>query len=234
MLLLGLDLETTGLDPEKDLVIEIGAVLWDTEAKQPVRLFSEMVLEKPDLALPKEIEELTGIQTLMLHRFGKAPDDLFFSTLASLFAQADGCVAHNAAFDRGFLTRFYRRWGRELPEKTWICTVLDVDYPRSVSSKSLVYLSAVHGFVNPFSHRAVTDVLSMFKVLSHYKIEEVWANASSPKVELVALVSYENRQLAKDLGFRWDGSTKKWKKQMRAHLFDPKALPFEVEKTLVP
>jgi len=229
LLLLGIDVETTGINQETDRVIEIGAALWDTDLGQPVKMLSELVIEVPDLSLPSLIEELTGISTAMLHKFGKAPSDLLFAQLDEMIEECDACVAHNATFDKGFMTNFYERNNRKFPDKTWVCTLNDVDYPASIRQKSLIYLAATHGFVNPFSHRALTDVLSMFKVLSFYDLQKTMENAASPRLELVAIVSYDNRGLAKDLGFRWDGGTKKWKKQVRENEFDPKALPFEVE-----
>lgn len=229
MYLLGLDVETTGLDAETDRIIELGAVLWDWEKGQPVQLLSELVLEAPDIALDGQIEDLTGITTGMLQTFAQAPDDILFSRMAAMLERADYLVAHNAKFDRGFLQAFYRRWGRELPETPWLCTVEDVEYPPAVKNRNLIYLAGAHGFANPFSHRAVTDVLTMFKVMAHYDLGQTIENALSPKLELVALVSYDNRNLAKEQGFRWDGAAKKWKKKVRKNRFEPGKLPFEVE-----
>jgi oligoribonuclease (3'-5' exoribonuclease) len=36
MKLLGIDLETTGLDVTKDRIIEIGMVLWETDTQTPI------------------------------------------------------------------------------------------------------------------------------------------------------------------------------------------------------
>ena len=228
MLLLGLDVETTGLDVTEEWIIEIGLVLWDNQLNQPVRIFSELVLEKPDLALSKEIEELTGITTSMLHQFADAPDGRLFDKIDQMVAQADLMVAHNAPFDRGFIEAFYQRWDRQFPQKDWLCTLADVEYPKAIRSKSLIYLAGAHGFANPFAHRAVTDVLTMFKVLSHYPLEPAIKNATSPKLSLIARVTYDERDKAKEQGFRWDGKNKQWKKTVRQVDFKPGELPFEV------
>lgn len=229
MYLFGIDVETTGLDPYKNRVIEIGAVLWDTELSLPVMLYSELVREEENLIIPEEITELTGITQGMLASFGLEPQQGLFAKLNWMMEQADYYVAHNAAFDRGFMNAFYSRWGLAMPEKPWICTVNDVAYPKRFRSRALVALAGEHGFANPFAHRAVTDVLTMFRVLSHYDINEVVKASVAVKLEVTALVSFDDRQKAKDLGFKWNNEHKKWKKIMRQDQFDPKEFPFAVE-----
>ena len=199
MLILGLDVETTGLDPANDKIIEIGAVLWDTESLTPVKIFSEMIRETEDLVIPPEIINLTGITTEMLHRFGVLPNGNLFQELYWMMDRA----TH------------------------YTCT--DPPYPPRMKHRSLIYLAAEHGFLNPFSHRAVTDVLSMLKVLSHYDIEQILTQAQSPTLEVTALVSYEERNRAKEAGFRWNGEQKKWQKRIKANAFDAKAYSFPLD-----
>ncbi len=229
MLLLGLDVETTGLSAERDRIIEIGAVLWETECNQPVKIYSEMILEPSLTGVSKEIEEITGLNFELLRRFGVAPEGRLFADLAWMMERAAYFVAHNAPFDRGFLTNFFHRYEQSFPDKPWIDSLQDIEYPAKLKGRNLTYLAAEHGFLNPFPHRAVTDVLTLFKVLSHYPIAEIAQQAAAPTLEVTALVSYEDRNKAKEAGFRWDGAQKKWKRSMKKPLFDPKKYDFPVE-----
>ncbi len=62
--LIALDLETTGLDPERDAVIEIGAVRF-----RGARVEDEWsTLINPGRPIPPFISELTGIDDLMVAR----------------------------------------------------------------------------------------------------------------------------------------------------------------------
>ncbi len=64
-----LDLETTGLDPKADKIIEIGAVLHTSKGK-PAE-FSSLV--NPGIAIPRFITELTGITSEMVHSDSTPP-----------------------------------------------------------------------------------------------------------------------------------------------------------------
>jgi hypothetical protein len=89
-----------------------------------------------------------------------------------------------------------------------------------VDSMRLMHLAASHGFLNPFSHRALFDVMTMLKIMSEYSFEEVLLQSKVPFVIARALVDYDNRQLAKDARFNWEKIgeetfPKQWVKQVR-------------------
>ena len=90
------DLETTGLSPEKNRIIEIGAV--KVSGGQIVDRFSTFI--NPEIPIPFEIEKLTSINDNMVIGAPKIeemlPEFLKFCGDAPL-------VGHNAAFDVSFI-----------------------------------------------------------------------------------------------------------------------------------
>jgi len=224
MKILGIDFETTGLDPLKDEIIEVGAVLWDTERSMPLQICSEIV--KGEIKISKEIEELTKISNYDRENYGVSQSKLAV-ILADFIYDCDYIIAHNAKFDKSFLDAFINniqgKSGDLLDiafsnfEKPWIDSMLDIDYAFS-NSKKLGYLAADHGFINPFAHRAVFDVLTMLKLASMYDWNETIENAKQPKIEVVANVSFENKDAAKKLGFHWENRL--WVKMIRESSFE--------------
>ncbi|MDX1387495.1 MAG: exonuclease domain-containing protein, partial [bacterium] len=109
------DLETTGLSPNGDRIIEIGALV--VEQGKWVSSFSTLV--NPERPLPPFITQLTGIHDKQVK---KAPT--FEEIAEEVFELFRGrlLVAHNARFDHGFLRNELGRLGLELPAKP-LCTV---------------------------------------------------------------------------------------------------------------
>jgi DNA polymerase III epsilon subunit-like protein len=216
MRLLGLDLETTGFDFKNDYITEIGAVLWDTETQRPERIMSNLVLNEETPQLTDEIVQITGITQSMLEAHGEPFELVYRRDLMHIAEEADYVVAHNAiGFDKPFLTEECNKFGTSMLPHHWIDTSVDVPYPDRVKTRKLVHLAAEHGFLNPFAHRAVFDVLTMMKVLSQYNIEDVVRLSKEPAVTLQALVSYDNRTLASARGYRWKADTKQWLKNLK-------------------
>lgn len=64
------DLQFSGVDVKTDRVIEIGAVLWDWQEGQPVKILSELVNEVDHLPISEEVEMITGINDQLLEKWG--------------------------------------------------------------------------------------------------------------------------------------------------------------------
>ena len=91
-----LDLETTGLSPERDAIIEVGAV--KVRDGETVEEFQTLV--NPGRPIPYEIQQLTGIGDADV--LGK-PRISEISGQITRFIGQHPVVAHNAAFDLGVL-----------------------------------------------------------------------------------------------------------------------------------
>ena len=98
------DLETTGLSPEKNRIIEIGAVR--VSGGEIVDKFSTFV--NPEVPIPFEIEKLTSINDAMVIGAPKIEEALprFLE-----FCGDAALVGHNAAFDVSFVAHSAARLG---------------------------------------------------------------------------------------------------------------------------
>lgn len=92
-----LDIETTGLNNDKDEIIEFGAI--KVSSGKIVEEFNMLV--RPKMPLSPTIIELTGITQEMLDEKGAELDAALRSFLG--FVGILPCVAHNAPFDYGFI-----------------------------------------------------------------------------------------------------------------------------------
>jgi DNA polymerase-3 subunit epsilon len=215
MLLLGFDFEATSVEPETADIIEFAFVLWDTDLLQPVRTATgllELPAEAPGLT--SEVEDLTGISTEMLCDHGMFPCHLR-DAMEPLLSKADATISHNGlSYDLPLLKAYFARMGTklnvDLGDWPHIDTMYDLPYPATITTRKLIYLCTEHGFMNPFPHRALFDVMSMLKLSSYYDMEAALQSAKTPMVTVQAMVTFKNKDLAKDAGFRWDSEYKIW------------------------
>lgn len=157
--LVAFDLETTGLDPGRDRVLEFCFVELDPGLRELGR-WGRLV--DPGVPVSKEIEELTGISTAMVQ--GQPPFSSHARRIQRL-AEDAVLVAHNHAFDLPFLDMELRRAGQPglAPDHPCIDTLV---IERHVNSHRLaeVYRRYVG---KPFegAHRSEADVLATVEVL---------------------------------------------------------------------
>ncbi len=94
-----LDIETTGLDPQKDTIIEIGAVRFN--GRRVEREWSTLI--NPGRPIPAYITQLTGITNEMV---AHAPPIRSVVAELARFVGDNPIVGHNIGFDLSFLRRY--------------------------------------------------------------------------------------------------------------------------------
>lgn len=97
-----LDVETTGLNPDHDEIIELAMVpFYYSEQDEVVHVGEAFTgLRQPSSTIPAEVTKITGITDEMVA--GQAIDP----NVVAEFAGRSLIIAHNAAFDRPFIERF--------------------------------------------------------------------------------------------------------------------------------
>ena len=154
-----IDLETTGLDPSTDEIIEIGMVPFQYSPDGRIFLISDKTfsaLREPSDAIPEEITKITGITQEMVK--GKHIDPADVERFA---ADADLIIAHNAGFDRKFLEKFAPAFER----KPWACSMAQIPWKEEgFDGTRLSHIAAGYGFFYD-AHRATTDCFAGVEVL---------------------------------------------------------------------
>ena len=155
-----IDVEATGLDTDRDKIIELGFVAFEYDAGSGLIyriLHTYDAFEDPGEPLSDIVKQITGITDAML-----AGQQLDEETANAWLEKADLIIAHNAAFDRQLLER-------RLPsvsKTNWGCTFNDIPWQdEDISSLKLDYIAYKLGFFFD-GHRAVNDAQATLHLLS--------------------------------------------------------------------
>lgn len=207
------DCETTGLDPERHRMIEfaVGILSIDAEHGDVVDVTPpKSWLEDPAENLPVEIERLTHITSDML--IGKFFPD---AAIMEMFAGVDVVVAHNAKFDRAFVTKRLPA----LADLPWACSMSEVDWSTLgwPGSRGIGQLLTDAGFFLPDAHRAAADVWATICLLASSAPDgrSVAAHlveaARRPTHRLYAnRAPFECKDALKAAGYRWSPERRAW------------------------
>ena len=148
-----LDLETTGLEQDRDSIIEVGAVKFQGE--QVIDTFQTLI--NPGRNIPEFIQRLTGIKPGQVAR---AP---FFNSIAdelSGFIENYPVIGHNVQFDLGFLASH----GLKLSNTAYDTWDLASSLLPHSPQYSLAYLSNYFKVALHNHHRALADASATHQV----------------------------------------------------------------------
>jgi len=226
------DVETGGLNPAVDPLLEVGLVIWSVPHRSIIRCESTLLHAEKNDAFSSN-----GIPVGLVRECGesrRSADVLLAEAITEY--DVDAIIAHNAEFDRP--------WFAPCVRAPWLCSMDDFDYPRASSGKSLTAIALAHGVGVVHAHRAMADCLTLAALFErvaeildakplhepgHEPAFEHWlARAARPRATYQALVSFDDKDKAKQLGFRWNAEAKTWTKRLARE--DVGALPFRVQE----
>lgn len=207
-----IDTETTGINPAKDAVIELGMILFEYDpltgqAFRVLDVFDE--LEDPGFPIPAESTAVHGITDEMVS--GKRIDD---DKVAQFLSDVTVVIAHNSKFDRVFLEKRFPIF-ESLP---WGCSFAQVDWNgEGVGSAKLDYIAYQYGFFYE-AHRAEEDCFALLEILQQ-RLPKSGTLVLKSILDALPLKSYkvyatgstfDKKDVLKQRGYRWDGDKKVW------------------------
>lgn len=209
------DVETTGLDPAVDEIIELAMVPFTYGTDGRITEVGEAFegLRQPAEPIPAHITAITGIDDVMVA--GRSIDP---EAVARFAGRADLIVAHNAAFDRRFLERFCPVF----VTKPWACSMTQIDWgDEGHEGVKLAYLAMGAGFFYD-GHRAVHDCAAGIALLAsrmprsgERALAKLLERARAPTWRIWAEgAPFDLKDVLKARGYRWNaeglGGPKAW------------------------
>ena len=207
-----LDVETTGLDPRADEIIELAMLpfLYTETGRITAVLQPFSRLRQPAVAIPARVTQITGITDASVA--GQAIDP---AEVADIVAPATLIVAHNASFDRRFAERFCDAF-------SGACSLTQVDWQAAGhEGTKLAYLLAGSGFFST-RHRALDDCQAALALLARElpgtglpALATLLHAAHQSTIRISAAgAPFAAKDLLKVRGYRWqngeDGRSRGW------------------------
>lgn len=200
------DVETTGLDPRRDEIIELAMTPFTYGLDGVVFSVDESFqgLRQPSEPITQEITAITGITNEMVA--GQVIDS---AEVAKFAAPVSLVIAHNAAFDRRFLERF----SDVFSTKPWACSLSQIDWAaEGYEGTKLAYLAQTAGFFYD-RHRAMHDCLATIELLAT-RLPQSGVTGLSRLLDGARSVAwriwaenspFELKDTLKARGYRWNG-----------------------------
>ena len=162
------DIETTGFDPNKQEIIELGVVIAKINGDK-LEIIDQLDLK----IIPKHIETAEAV-ALRVNGYNEA-DWLFAidleTAMKTFVKKTEGAifVAHNVTFDYGFIDTNLKKLGIENKFHFYILDTLSIAFTMfrtndDVGKLSLRALCEKYGIENKKAHSAYSDALATYEV----------------------------------------------------------------------
>lgn len=233
------DTETTGLSTKTDYILELAAITYDTELRQPVNIYSSLVLWPSRPEIPHEASNIHHITQEMLDKHAKPFDEVAGHVLRmsenSEFMAGHNVIDYDSKIFESNLCRLHD--GDHLIQKyyglKYLDTMIDLPYPERIKTRTLTYLAFEHGYMVKDAHRALPDVQACMHLISCYDYGLIREIASTEIVNIEAKVSFSQKDLAKTQGFKWNGETKQWIKSIREYWYNDQLKQFRFDTEIM-
>lgn len=163
------DVETTGLCSRTEEIVELAICLFEysKETGEIVRMVDRYVgLREPSVPISPGAARVHGLKLKDL--CGKKLDN---ARVEAILHTAEFIVAHNAPFDRGFVTRLFP----VSSHKHWLCSMSGINWKgKGFASRGLQNLLRDHGITAGRAHRAEDDVLATLRLLTRRGLDGRW------------------------------------------------------------
>lgn len=201
-----LDLETTGLDPLRDEIIEMAMLPFTYGLDGTVYAVGEAFsqLRQPSVQIPPAVTVLTGLTNEDVAGHTIDPEEV-----ARFIEPAALVIAHNASFDRRFAEAFCDAF----VAKPWACSLNGVDWAaEGFEGSKLGYLAMKHGLFFD-GHRAVHDCQATLQILARPLLRtgvtgmaRLLEGARKPSWRIWAVEApFHHKDTLKARGYRWNG-----------------------------
>jgi DNA polymerase-3 subunit epsilon len=210
-----IDTETTGLS-ENDQICEIAGTLYQVDANKQNTGFIASTSTLLPITIANHAEGINCIPA-ELTRASREFSEQSLALFKTMAIASDYCVAFNAKFDAPRIDTL-------IGKQKWLCAMQDFDwgYTRinAYGGYKLIDLALWMGIGISTAHRAADDVRLLVECMNRKPnlqemVEQGIGRSQSSTLELQALVSYNDKDLAKSAGFAWDGMRRIWVKQIK-------------------
>lgn len=179
-----IDLETTGFDPLRNHIIEVGALKIDNG--QIIDSFSSLI--NPDIEIDSFITSLTGITNQDLST-APSPESVLSGLLD--FIKDSILVGHNVHFDINFLYDNFERYLSKPLTNDFVDTLrLSKKYFKAAPSHKLSDLAVFLNIPVEAAHRALSDCITTNHLYS--KLKEISQKPNPVEEELLKNLSFDS------------------------------------------
>ena len=169
-----IDIETTGFSRDWDYIIEIAAIIYNSEEKKELSRFHEYI--KPDKSIPQKITEITGITNEQVKdcrsEFDVLTDFIEWVTIQNPNIQ----IGHNIkAFDNSFITQRCEKYkipmyNIQMIDTLKIARQLSKEGKIKVANHKQTTIAKFYN-IDYIAHSAIEDVLANMKIYNKMTAE---------------------------------------------------------------